>query len=261
MTKFQVDINSDVGESFGRYNLGNDAELMNYISSANIACGLHGGDPIVMEKTIRLARERNVGVGAHPSYPDLQGFGRRSMDMTTEELESFILYQIGALYAFSKAANVQLRHLKCHGALGNDLHRLAAEGKTDLVEAVGRAVLRFSPDIIMVAYAGSAMGKVWIEMGLKVVEEVYADRAYNSDLTLVSRRIPGSVITDPEVVVARAVDMVKTRTITAMDGTKVRDISVDTICVHGDTPTAVVIAKRLRESLVQEGVTVKPFLS
>ncbi|MBC7078082.1 MAG: LamB/YcsF family protein, partial [Synergistales bacterium] len=225
-----IDINSDLGESFGRYVLGNDSELMKYISSANIACGLHAGDPTVMKKAIRWAKENGVGVGVHPGYPDLQGFGRRTMDMTPEELEDFILYQIGAIYAFAKAEGVRVRHLKCHGALGNDLHRLTEQGKEDLARAVGNAVLKFDPEIIMVGFAGSAMVRVWREMGLKAADEIFADRAYNPDLTLVSRRIPGSVITDPDAVVRRVVDMVKSRSITAIDGTVVKDIPMDTIC-------------------------------
>ncbi|MEW6082233.1 MAG: 5-oxoprolinase subunit PxpA [Bacillota bacterium] len=254
-----MDVNSDLGESYGRYTLGNDQVLMKYISSANIACGFHAGDPSVMRHTIQWAKENDVGVGAHPGYLDLQGFGRRSMDMTPQELEDFILYQLGAIAGFAKAAGVRVRHLKCHGALGNDLHRFPREGKEEIVKAVGRAVLEFDPDIVLVGFAASDMVAIWREMGLKAADEIFADRAYNPDLTLVSRRVPGAVITDPGEVVARVLAMVKTKSIMAVDGRVVKDVPMDTICIHGDTPTAVDLARQLKERFDQEGIEVRAF--
>lgn len=254
----KIDMNSDLGEGFGRYTLGSDAEIMKCISSANIACGLHAGDPSVMRQSARRAKENGVGIGAHPGFPDLQGFGRRFMDMTPDEIEEFILFQLGALSAFAIAERTRVRHLKCHGALATKLHRLTQKD-TELAQAVGRAVLKFDPKIIMVGFAGSVMVKVWREMGLKVADEIYADRAYNPDLTLVSRSIPGSVITDADVAVRRVLDMVKSRAITAMDGTVIKDVPMDTICIHGDTLTSLEQAKKLRKALDEEGIKVEPF--
>jgi UPF0271 protein len=248
----RIDINSDMGESFGTYKLGRDAEVMNYISSANIACGWHAGDPMVMEQTVRLAREKGVGVGAHPGYPDLLGFGRRRMDLSIQEIENYMLYQMGALYAFAKAHGLPLQHIKAHGALGN-----LAFVDLEVSKAIARAALRFSKDIIFVALTGTVMVQAAKEVGVRHVNEVYADRVYNPDGTLQSRKIPGSVIHDAEKAAKQALTMVTEGYVAAHDGTKVK-VKPETLCVHGDTPTAIEILQKIREELKKASIQVKP---
>lgn len=254
----RVDLNSDMGESFGRYKLGYDEEVLEYVSSANIACGAHAGDPLVMEETVKFALENGVAVGAHPGYPDLQGFGRRSLAMSPNEIEAFVLYQLGALSAFVQSHGGKLRHVKPHGALYIDAYKAASAGDESICRAIGNAVKRFDPSLILVGLAGSKMVDIWRRMGLKVAEEVFADRAYNPDGTLVSRSKPGAVIKDPDEVVRRVIKMVKDKEIVAIDGTVIKDFSFDTICVHGDTPTAVELVRRIREAFDREGIEVKP---
>jgi len=251
MTK-QVDINCDMGESFGAYVLGRDEEIMNYITSANIACGWHAGDPLVMDRTVRLAKEKGVAVGAHPGYPDLLGFGRRRMDLTSVEIENYLLYQMGALYAFARAYNLPLQHVKAHGALGN-----LAFIDLETSKSICRAIARFQEGIIFVALAGSVMVRAAHEIGVPFVEEVYADRVYNPDGTLQSRKIAGSVIHDPEKAARQALTMVLEGYVLAHDGAKV-PVKADTLCVHGDSPMAIPILQRIREAFQKEGVEVKP---
>ncbi|MDF2521638.1 MAG: hypothetical protein K0R84_2266, partial [Clostridia bacterium] len=198
-----VDLNSDVGESFGAYKLGLDEEVLKHVSSVNIACGWHAGDSLVMEKTIALAKDNRLGIGAHPGYPDLMGFGRRNMDITAIEARTYIIYQVGALSAFAKATGVQLQHVKLHGAFYNTV---SANAK--LAEAVAKAIYDVDKDLIVMALAGSELVKASRELGLKVAEEVFADRAYNSDGSLVSRKIPGSVIHDKDLAIERVKRMV-----------------------------------------------------
>ncbi len=248
----QVDINCDMGESFGAYVLGRDEEIMNYITSANIACGWHAGDPMVMERTVRLAKEKGVAVGAHPGYPDLLGFGRRRMDLTPAEIENYLLYQMGALYAFTRAYNIPLQHLKAHGALGN-----LAFIDLETSKSICRAMARFQERIIFVALAGSVMVQAAREIGVPFVEEAYADRVYNPDGTLQSRKIAGSVIHDPEKAAQQALTMVIEGYVVAHDGSKV-PVKADTICVHGDTPMAIPILQRIRAAFQKAGVEVKP---
>jgi 5-oxoprolinase (ATP-hydrolysing) subunit A len=248
----RIDINCDMGESFGAYQLGRDQEVMNYISSANIACGWHAGDPMVMEQTVRLAKEKGVAVGAHPGYPDLMGFGRRRMDLTVNEIENYILYQIGALYAFANAHGLRLQHVKAHGALGN-----LASVDPEVSKAIARAALRFSKDIILVVYSGTIMVQAAKEAGIRFVEEVYADRVYNPDGTLQSRKIAGSVIHDPEKAARQALNMVREGYVVAHDGTKVK-VKPETLCVHGDTPSAAAILQKTRDELRKASILVKP---
>jgi UPF0271 protein len=248
----RIDINSDMGESFGVYKLGRDKEVMDYLSSANIACGWHAGDPVVMEETVRLAKEKGVAVGAHPGYPDLMGFGRRPMDLTHSEIEAYLLYQMGALFAFAKAHGLPLQHIKAHGALGN-----LAFVDLEAAKTVARAAARFSKEVIFVALAGSVMVQAAKEIGVRFVQEVYADRVYNPDGTLQSRKIPGSVIHDPEKAARQALTIVKEGYVVAHDGTKVR-VKPETLCVHGDTPGAVAILQKIREELKKASITVKP---
>jgi len=248
----RIDLNCDMGESYGAYRLGCDSEVMKYISSANIACGWHAGDPLVMDDTVRLAKERGVGVGAHPSYPDLMGFGRRRMDLSFEEIEKYVIYQIGALSGFTRAHGIPLQHVKAHGALGN-----LAFTDLETSKAFARGVLRFSKEIILVVYTGTVMVRAAREIGVRFVEEVYADRVYNPDGTLQSRKIPGAVIHDPERAARQALTMAQEGYVTAHEGTKVKVIP-ESICVHGDTPTAVSILQKIREGLRKAGITVKP---
>ena len=248
----RIDINSDMGESFGAYKLGRDAEVMEYISSANIACGWHAGDPMVMEETVRMAKERGVGVGAHPGYPDLMGFGRRRLDLSISEIENYMLYQMGALYAFAKAHGLPLQHVKAHGALGN-----LAFVDLEVSKAIARAALRFSRETIFVALTGTVMVQAAKEVGVRCVEEVYADRVYNPDGTLQSRKIAGSVIHDPEKAARQALTILKEGHVIAHDGTKVK-VKPETLCVHGDTPTAISILQKIREELKKASITVKP---
>ncbi len=248
----RIDINSDMGESFGAYKLGRDAEVMEYISSANIACGWHAGDPMVMEQTVRMAKERGVGVGAHPGYPDLMGFGRRRLDLSISEIENYMLYQMGALYAFARTQGLPLQHVKAHGALGN-----LAFVDLEVSKAIARAALRFSKDMIFVALTGTVMVQAAKEVGVRYVEEVYADRVYNPDGTLQSRKIAGSVIHDPEKAAKQALTIMKEGYVLAHDGTKVK-VKPDTLCVHGDTPTAISILQKIREELKKASIAVKP---
>jgi len=248
----KIDLNSDLGESFGRYKLGLDEEVMKYITSANIACGWHAGDPLVMRNTVRLAKDMNVEVGAHPGYPDLMGFGRRYMGITREEARNYILYQIGALYAFVKAEGLTLQHVKPHGALYNALVR-----DEELTRGVLEGIADFDKNIIFVGLSMSKPLEIAEEMGLKVAHEVFADRAYNPDGTLVSRRKPGAVIHNKEEIAERVISMVKDGGVKAINGEWV-ELKADTICVHGDNPKAVQIAARIRKVLEEEGVKIVP---
>ena len=248
----KVDLNSDLGESFGRYKLGLDEEVMKYITSANVACGWHAGDPLVMRKTVKLAKEKDVQVGAHPSYPDLMGFGRRFMTLTREEARNYILYQIGALYAFTKAEGLILQHVKPHGALYNALVK-----DEELARGVLEGIADFDKRLIFVGLSTSRPLEMAEDMGLKVAHEVFADRAYNPDGTLVSRRLEGAVIHDKELIAERVISMVKDGGVKAINGEWV-ELKADTICVHGDNPKALEITAYIRECLEEEGVKIMP---
>ncbi len=251
MVQAVIDLNADMGESFGNYQLGMDGEVIKYISSANIACGFHAGDPKVMDYTVKIAAENGVGVGAHPGFPDLVGFGRRQMDINPEDVTRDVIYQIGALQAVAKSRGVKLQHVKAHGALNN-----MASTDYELALAIGRAIKAVDDQLIYVALAGSAMYRAAKELGLRVAGEGFADRAYNPDGTLVSRKKEGAVIHDPDEVVRRVMEMAH-GTITAVDGTKIVT-AVDTICVHGDNPRAVDLVRYLKTELEKNGVAVKP---
>ncbi len=253
----KIDMNCDMGESFGHYVLGFDEEILKNVSSANIACGFHAGDYMVMAKTVEMAIENGVAIGAHPGYPDLQGFGRRSIDMTFAELKNMILYQIGALDAIVKSRGGKLAHVKCHGALGNDANNRALKGDYEVVEALGQAVLEYNKNLAVVAFAKSAMIDKLREMGLYILEEVFADRAYNIDCSLVSRKLPGSLITDPNEVIGRVLKMVRDGVIITIDGQEIKAVNADTICFHGDTPSAVELTQKAREAFEREGIEVE----
>jgi UPF0271 protein len=241
-----------MGESFGRYSLGNDQALMPYVSSANIACGLHAGDPLVLDRTVRLAKEHGVGVGAHPGHPDLQGFGRRAIQLSPEEAEAFVLYQIGALAAFAKANGAELVHVKTHGALYNQ----AAQDRP-LADALARAITRFSRQLIMVGLANSLLIEAGIEAGLPVAREAFADRAYEVDGSLRSRRLPGAVLHDPADAAAQVVRIARDGVVVAYTGEEI-SVQAETICLHGDTPTAIDIAQAVRQALTEAEVSVVP---
>lgn len=247
-----VDLNCDMGESFGTYQLGLDDQVMPLITSANVACGFHAGDPQVLRRSVELARKHGAGIGAHVSFPDLVGFGRREMNATPLEVENDTLYQLGAIGAFCQAAGVPLRHIKPHGALYN-----MAQKDRALADAILRAVVAFDPTLLVFAQPGSALELAAQAAGLTAVGEVFADRAYNADGTLASRKLPGAVIHDPEQVAERAVLMVTRGSVTATDGTVV-PLRAETICVHGDTPGAVDLIRRIRERLQASGVTITP---
>jgi UPF0271 protein len=247
----RIDINSDVGESFGAYTIGHDAGLMRSITSANIAAGFHGGDPSVLRETIRQARTYGVAVGAHPGFPDLVGFGRRELNVTPKEAEDFVLYQVAAVAGVAAAEGVRVQHVKPHGALFNMAVRNA-----ELSAAIARAVAAFDRSLILFGLPGSEILRAGRDAGLRVAAEVFADRAYEPDGSLASRRKPGSVIHDPDAVVARAVRMVKERSVVAVDGSVV-PLDADTMCVHGDTPGSDDLAAKIRAGLEAAGVTVK----
>lgn len=246
----RVDINSDLGESFGAYKLGCDEEIVKYISSANLACGWHAGDPMVMDKSVRMCRDAGVAIGAHPGYNDVMGFGRRYMKLSPEEAKAYIKYQLGALGAFTKACGVKIQHLKAHGALGN-----AALKDEALAAAICQAVAEVDPEIIVMSLANCCVVKKAAEMGLRYANEVFADRAYNEDYTLVSRSRPGAVIHDADFAVERVVRMVKEHRVRTIDGKDI-DIDCHTICVHGDTPEAVEIVRGMRAAIESEGIEI-----
>jgi UPF0271 protein len=252
MSTQPIDLNADVGESFGAYALGADAALMHAITSANIACGFHAGDPGVMRETVTLAREHGVAIGAHPAFPDLVGFGRREMRLSAREVEDVVVYQIGALAGVAAAQGVALQHVKPHGALYNMAARDAS-----LADAIARAVSSVDRSLILFGLPGSELLEAGSRLGLRTACEAFADRAYERDGTLLPRRQPGAVIHDPDAVVARAVGMARDRTVTAVDGTRV-PLQVDTICVHGDTPDAATLAVKVRHALNAAGIDVAP---
>jgi UPF0271 protein len=247
----RIDINSDMGESFGAYTIGHDAGLMKAITSANVAAGFHAGDPSVLRETIRMAKAHGVAVGAHPGFPDLVGFGRRELNVTPQEAEDFVLYQVAAVAGVASAEGVALQHVKPHGALFNMAVRNAA-----LAAAIAGAVAAFDRTLILFGLPGSEILNAGRAAGLRVAAEVFADRAYEPDGTLASRRKPGSVIHDAEAVVERAVRMVTEQRVIALDGSSV-PLQADTICVHGDTPGSDNLAAQIRAGFERAGVTVR----
>lgn len=245
-----VDINCDMGESFGRYTLGQDRAIMPWITSANIACGFHAGDPQVMFETVRWAVESGVAVGAHPGYPDLNGFGRREMKMSPTEIYQMMIYQMGALQGFAQLFGARVEHVKPHGALYNQ----AAKDRV-LAEAIVQAVADLDREMVLFGLAGGELVRAGQRAGLCVAEEVFADRTYQADGSLTPRSRPDAMIHDSTLAVQRVVKMVKTGTVTAVDGTEVA-IQADTICVHGDEPTALEFVQLLRVGLTEAGVTI-----
>lgn len=249
----QIDLNSDLGESFGAWRMGDDASLLQVVSSANVACGFHAGDPAGILETLRAAASFGVNVGAHVSYPDLVGFGRRNMQVASSDLRADVIYQIGALAGLARVAGTRVSYVKPHGALYNTIARDERQAR----DVIG-AILAFDPQLALVALAGSPLVEWARAAGLYVVQEVFADRAYLPDGTLVPRREAGAVLHDADLVASRMVRLVEEGFVEAVDGTLV-SLEADSICVHGDTPDAVAMAQRLKQALHRSGMELAPF--
>ncbi|HEY7253171.1 MAG TPA: 5-oxoprolinase subunit PxpA [Methylomirabilota bacterium] len=250
MTTKMIDLNCDMGESYGRWTLGADEAIMPFISSANVACGFHGGDPHIMRRTVELALSHGVAIGAHPSLPDLMGFGRRQMDVSARELQDCFCYQTGALREIARAAGAPLQHMKPHGILPSMMERDEA-----LAAAAGRSAI--DSGLILMTMGSGRYDATCRKMGARVASEGFADRAYTVDGTLVSRKTAGSLITDPAKAAAQAVQLAMHGTVRTIDGVDI-DVSVQTICCHGDTPGAERIVRSVREALEKAGCQIKP---
>ena len=248
----KVDLNSDMGEGFGTWPMGDDSALLRVVTSANVACGFHAGDPDVMARTMRLAVENGVGIGAHPGFPDLQGFGRRQMEVPHATLANMVRYQVGAAAAMAASVGGRLRHVKLHGALAN-----MAAGDEAMARVCYEAALGVQPDLVVMVLAATAQERAAKALGCAVAHEIFADRAYEDDATLVDRRKPGAVLHDPARAAARMVEMVQAGAIVAESGRQI-PTRIDTICLHGDTPEAVAIARAVRAALEGAGVTLAP---
>jgi UPF0271 protein len=247
---YTVDINCDMGESFGSYKLGRDEEILDYVTSANIACGFHAGDPSTMKRTVQMALEKNVGIGAHPGVQDLVGFGRREINLSPEEAYDIVVYQIGALYAFVKSEGGKIQHVKPHGALFN----MAAKD-AQLAEAIAEAVYKVDPEMILFGLAGSELVKAGKKIGLRTANEVFSDRTYQQDGSLTSRREKNALITDHTIAVQQVIRMVKEEKVQSLQGVDVA-IQADTICIHGDGINALDFAKYITKSLEDADIKV-----
>ncbi|MDO5037803.1 MAG: 5-oxoprolinase subunit PxpA [Tissierellia bacterium] len=252
MTQY-VDLNSDLGEGFGAYKMGMDEDILKLVTSANVACGWHAGDPGLMNQTVGLVKKEGVALGAHPSYPDLLGFGRRKMDLSYQEMKDYVAYQVGALDAFARAHDLALQHIKLHGAFYNQ-----AMADPDLAKVLMEACLKIWPDIYFLALSGSPFARAGQAMGVKVAQEVFADRAYREDGRLVSRKEPGALIEDEDLAISRTLRMVKEGRVKAITGQDI-DIVADSICVHGDNPQALNFVRKIAQALEEEGVVLRAF--
>ncbi|WP_366248075.1 5-oxoprolinase subunit PxpA [Terribacillus aidingensis] len=248
-----IDLNSDLGESFGAYTIGNDEEVLKYISSANIACGFHAGDHNVMLETVKTAAELGVGIGAHPGFPDLAGFGRREMKLSPKEIYNLVVYQVGAMQGAAKACGTYVQHVKPHGALYN-----MASKDSAIAEAIATAVHAVDSKLVLFGLAGSELVRAGEKAGLNVAQEVFADRTYQADGTLTPRSQANAMIHDVTVAVDRVIRMIQEGKVTAVDGTDI-NIQADTICVHGDEPEALQFVQQLRERLQAEQITIQNF--
>lgn len=249
---YQVDLNCDLGESFGNYKLGMDDQVIPMITSANVACGYHASDPVVMNKTIAMAKEHGIEVGAHPGFPDLMGFGRRNMNVSPAEAKAYTLYQLGALDAFCRVHGMKMQHVKPHGAMYN----MAAKDY-QLAKAICEAIYEFDKELIVMGLSGGELVRAGKDTGLRTALEVFADRAYEEDGSLVDRRKDGAMITDENVAIERVVRMVKEQKVTAITGKDI-PIKADSVCVHGDGVKALEFVKKIRERLTEEGIALKP---
>lgn len=246
-----IDLNCDLGESFGAYSIGMDEKIIPLISSANIACGCHASDPIVMDKTVRLAAQYECGIGAHPGFPDLVGFGRRNLNMSLEEIKAYVVYQIGALEAFCKKYNVKMNHVKPHGALYN----MAAKNY-EMAIAICEGIQAVNKELILLGLSNSELVKAAVAVGLKSANEVFADRAYNEDGSLVNRTLPGAMITDEKEAVERVIRMVKEGKVQSITGKDI-PIQPDSICVHGDGEQSLAFVMKIREAFEKEQIIIK----
>ncbi|SFS90459.1 LamB/YcsF family protein [Marininema halotolerans] len=251
MSRYRIDLNCDMGESFGAYEIGQDRAVLSHITSANIACGYHAGDPNVMRRTVRAALEKGVGLGAHPGLPDLIGFGRRDMAITPEDAYTMTLYQVGALAAIAKAEGGRLQHVKPHGALFNMAAKDAA-----LARGIAQAVASLDESFVLFGLAGSELVKAGREVGLSVAEEVFADRTYQVDGSLTPRSHPHAVIKDPTEAAQRVIQMVTEKQTITVDGAKI-PVNADTVCIHGDHPDALTFIEHLLNAFRTEGISVK----
>ncbi len=245
-----IDLNCDLGESFGSYKIGSDEEVIPLITSANVACGYHASDPMVMDKTIRMAGQAGIGIGAHPGFPDLMGFGRRNLAVSPAEARAYVLYQLGALYAFCETNGYKIQHIKPHGALYN-----MAAADYEMSKAICEGIKYFDSDLIVLTLSGGQTAKAAQDLGLKVALEFFSDRGYEEDGSLVNRRKPGALITDEELAVERVVRMVKEHKLTAITGKDI-DMHADSVCVHGDGAKALEFVKGLRKTLTAEGIKI-----
>ncbi|MEO0618669.1 MAG: 5-oxoprolinase subunit PxpA [Pseudomonadota bacterium] len=246
-----IDLNADLGESFGPWKMGDDEAMLEIVSSANIACGFHASDPAEMTRVVRLAKAAGVGIGAHPGFQDLQGFGRRRIfGMSNSEIEALVIYQIGALQAIAASEGATLQHVKAHGALNN-----MACGSPKIAHACINAARRCAPDLINLVLPNTALENAATEIGVSMAREVFADRAYNDDGSLVARGTEGAMIHDPDAAAANVLAMIEQQAITSINGVKI-PVAIDTVCVHGDAPTAVAMARHLRRKLEDAGVTI-----
>lgn len=248
----KVDLNSDMGEGFGPWQMGDDAALLDIVTSANVACGFHAGDPDVMDRTMRTAVEKGVGIGAHPGFADLKGFGRRNLPIPHDELANAVAYQFGAAQAMAKRAGGKVRHLKLHGALAN-----MASVDHALARVCYQAALDVDPDIVIMVLAATAQEETVRELGCNWAGEIFSDRAYNDDATLVDRSLPGAVLHDATIAAPRILEMLKAGAIIAESGKHV-PCQIDTICLHGDTPGAVAMGRGIKEHLTDAGITLAP---
>ena len=247
-----VDLNSDLGESFGSYKIGRDEDIIPLISSANVACGAHAGDPDVMAKTADVCKSSGISMGAHPGFFDLMGFGRRNLAVSPEEAKNLIIYQIGALDAFAKSRGIKLAHVKPHGALYN----MAAKDAR-LAAAIAEGIYSYNPELILLGLSGSEMLRAAENIGLPCAAEVFADRAYEDDGTLVARSKPGAMIKDEDEAVSRVIKMIKEHRVTTISGKEI-EISPASVCVHGDSEKALLFVKKIRDALTNENIEIKP---
>ncbi|MBP6018725.1 MAG: LamB/YcsF family protein [Burkholderiaceae bacterium] len=246
-----IDLNCDMGESFGAWTMGQDADILPYVTSANIACGFHAGDPSTMRSTVQGALAHGVALGAHPGLPDLAGFGRRRMDITPDAAYDMVVVQVGALAAVAASQGARLNHVKAHGALYN-----MASGNKELAQAIAQAIFDVNPGLILYALAGSVQVQAARDIGLQVAQEVFADRSYQADGSLTARTQAGAMITDPQIALQQILGMVRQGKVVSVQGTDVA-VQADTLCIHGDQPGAMVFARTIRQALEQEGVMVR----
>lgn len=248
-----VDLNADMGEGFGVYRIGNDEALLNIVTSANVACGFHAGDPEIMARTFAMAKERGVAVGAHPSFPDLWGFGRRVIPCSLGEIERFVAYQIGAAQALAAYAGHAITYVKAHGALSN-----MTQSNREVAQAICKAVKAVDSSLICMSYAGGLMLQIAADMGLRTSGEIFADRGYGDDGELIPRGKPGAMIHDPDLAAERVLRMVRAGAVELPQGRQI-SASIDTVCIHGDSPNAIAMGIRIRRKLEDAGVHVRSF--